>query len=794
MTMSKISSFKIDGTEVGNKVVDDLVDFVVAYDRDDQLAAYTVSEISMENKMLQPNELRFTLRRDDIARTQKNIQFALAPKLLSKTVECTILTALKGNIDADFNAIPLGEGLHKFEFKGVIVSAVIEGLNVNCVALSKDYELSLIPHCNYFIDQTLQQIVESIYTDNATRVVNPRFTDSIPYVVQYNETDYEFLVRLAKRYGEFFFFNQKHGLVFGIPPDDGCNTLKCFVDFFSVQYELNSGNPNHAFVANHYLKEGEIHATPQAYTALSSLFTYSKDASSALDAGINLFYDYPYPLPESADVTYLNNLGQIWSKSDESGFVTCRCLTYRLDLEVGSVIEFKEKAEGHDYDNGRFFVTSVHLSLDCNGSPVNEITAIGIPGGAVGSLIPPYFDVNAYPRSSAQHATVVDNVDPLKLGRVLVAFAWQMNIGFGIPDEENEKKKLPWIRIAQPYGGKNKGCYILPEIGEEVIVGFEHDNMEKPFVIGTLFNNSNPSPMTPDVEWVEAKEQNKVKNENNEVKAFRTKNGHTIEFHDTAEGDGFIRIYGNEEKKPNYDIRLSTDLVKNKDDDKTYRVAGPDDGAKDGGDISLKKNGEDNGYEVGKLRIMVQSYGGDIMLDAGDGDIIMNAANIRINTTANRTTLIGGKDILKVNGAQLSHLNSNSLVVEHDQVIKIKGKSTETFNNDKASFTAENQSITIKSNENSVVLDAKDVNVTGSNAVSVKSGSNSNMNLTPSEATLKASTVTVGVNTGTSSVQGKEVDVTGLTKAEIKCGVTSLSLSTTSASRGGKWDDSAVPK
>ena len=137
--------------------------------------------------MLQPNELRFTLRRDKVQKTQNTIQFSIVSYILSKEVVCEIKTALKG----DFDAIPAPKDIRVVNFKGTVVSAAVDGLNVNCVALSKDYELSLVPRCNYFINKTLKEIVESIYTDNATRYVSPHFQDHIPYVVQYNETDYE---------------------------------------------------------------------------------------------------------------------------------------------------------------------------------------------------------------------------------------------------------------------------------------------------------------------------------------------------------------------------------------------------------------------------------------------------------------------------------------------------------------------------------------------------------------------------------------------------------------------------
>ena len=44
------------------------------------------------------------------------------------------------------------------------------------------------------------------------------------------------------------------------------------------------------------------------------------------------------------------------------------------------------------------------------------------------------------------------------------------------------------MRVVTPYAGKGKGMHIIPEVGEEVIVGFDNGNAERPFVFGAMFN------------------------------------------------------------------------------------------------------------------------------------------------------------------------------------------------------------------------------------------------------------------------------------------------------------------
>ena len=805
MTMSRIKEFEI---------FDPNFDFNLV--GDDTVSGYSVEEISLEKKMLQPNELRFTLRRNKVERTQQTVQFSIASDILSKKVKCTVETSLKGLNQTN-------TGYRSVNFEGIIVSAAMEDLKIKCIALSKDYELSLIPHCNYFINKTLKEIVESIVPADITTYVTPSNTAKIPYVVQYNETDYDFLVRLAKRFGEFFYFDQTHGLVFGKIPDDDAVDLKRFDDFLTVQYELTSGNPNHSYVANHYQKEGILKSGLQDYgsgrDSVANLFAHSKTASTKVENdpnNITLYYDYPNLLSTENSKTTLNNAGELWSKSESASFVVCRCTTYRPDLYVGLIIRFYEPAGGVDYNNGLFMVTSTHLTLDCNGSPVNEITAIGgVVYGTDLLFIPPYVDVNAYPRSSAQRAIVVDNIDPLKMGRVRVRFAWQ-NVGknFPAPADEDENKVFPWIRIAQPYGGDKKGCYILPEIGEEVMVGFEHDNMEKPFVIGTLFHDSTQAneKQMPDEPWLEDKENHT--NGNNEVKAFRTKKGHTIEFHD-VDGDqnfGFIRIYGNEKKDgPNYDIILSTDKIqeKNGDQKEDYKAKSADEEAETGKDIKEKAD-----YQVGKLRIMVRSNGGDIMLDAGDGDIIMKAQNIRVNATGNTTSLIEGKNVVKVKGDQFIDVNNNSMVVQGKQNFVVKGEDTENYKGTVAIKSEKSVDIQVDEEvkmkaQKAINLDAKDsvemqsktlkvetlkdtaLTVHGQyelNAIKdVKVSTQSGIGLTSSsKVEVKGASVNVQAQTN-ASLKGLQVAVESEAATSVKGGT--ILLDTQAGTRKGTWTD-----
>lgn len=72
---------------------------------------------------------------------------------------------------------------------------------------------------------------------------------------------------------------------------------------------------------------------------------------------------------------------------------------------------------------------------------------------------------------------VTQNDDPDKLGRVRVKYP---TLG---DDVEGA-----WARIAAPGAGPSRGALMLPAVGDEVVVGFEHGDVRRPYVLGALWN------------------------------------------------------------------------------------------------------------------------------------------------------------------------------------------------------------------------------------------------------------------------------------------------------------------
>ncbi|TMQ07041.1 MAG: hypothetical protein E6J91_36575 [Deltaproteobacteria bacterium] len=98
----------------------------------------------------------------------------------------------------------------------------------------------------------------------------------------------------------------------------------------------------------------------------------------------------------------------------------------------------------------------------------------------------------------------------------------------------NDQETTFWARIAVPMGGPDRGTYVLPEIEDQVLVVFEHGDINRPIVIGSLWSKKQ--------EPVEVNQSGK-----NNTKLIKSRCGHRIIF-DDKEGAEKITIVDNTEK------------------------------------------------------------------------------------------------------------------------------------------------------------------------------------------------------------------------------------------------------
>lgn len=109
-------------------------------------------------------------------------------------------------------------------------------------------------------------------------------------------------------------------------------------------------------------------------------------------------------------------------------------------------------------------------------------------------------------------AIVRDNKDDSGQARVKVSYPWH-----------SKPQQSYWARVAMPMAGKHRGVYFLPEVEDEVLVAFERGDLRFPYVVGSLHNGKDPSP---------------VKNADgkNDLRVIHTRKHHKLTFDDGDKG------------------------------------------------------------------------------------------------------------------------------------------------------------------------------------------------------------------------------------------------------------------
>lgn len=88
--------------------------------------------------------------------------------------------------------------------------------------------------------------------------------------------------------------------------------------------------------------------------------------------------------------------------------------------------------------------------------------------------------------------------------------------------QRNRGTETNWIRVQSSDAGVlsdksgNRGVVFIPEIGDQVMIGFEYGNPHQPFVMGIMFHKGNANTIS------------------NDVRSITTKSGCKIVFDDNA--------------------------------------------------------------------------------------------------------------------------------------------------------------------------------------------------------------------------------------------------------------------
>lgn len=323
----------------------------------------------------------------------------------------------------------------------------------------------------------------------------------IPFSVQYNETHYNYLARMAEAYGEQFYYDGEV-LHFGkLPPQNPPLKLIYGSNVSDIRVELNAVHTKPEFYGynssqNSKLTAGETsvkHKSDLAKTAYAKSRSYIFQTKSLQVA----------PIKAITDKDVINSQqSAAGSKAVEVFTVTGNASIPFLYPGCVADLEMRKPDSSKTSYFTRIMVTETTHEVDTLGHYTGTFKAIA---SDTGFLPKPVFEM---PVAQPQIATVISNTDPQGQGRVAVKFDWQLH------DTTN------FIRMMSPDAGgtdqitQNRGYVAIPEVGDQVMVGFVHNHPDRPFVMGGMFHGGVGLGGGVD----------------NRVKSIQTRSGHRIVF------------------------------------------------------------------------------------------------------------------------------------------------------------------------------------------------------------------------------------------------------------------------
>lgn len=320
-------------------------------------------------------------------------------------------------------------------------------------------------------DRVIKEALETNKFDFRIETQNKSY---IRYSSQYCETHYNYLARLAEAYGEQFYYDG-YILHFGkLPPSEKSIQLIYGSNITDVQVELkavhtkpeyfgyNSSNHAKMLGSNDDIKHsGNLSA--KAYALNDKIFKTRSLTPTPINA--NMFLD--------VDDSQKSARG---SKAVEVFTISGKTTVPFLYIGCVADIDMRNQDSNQTSHFTTLMMTEVSHEVDARGYYTGSFEAIA---EGTGFMPKPDFVV---PKAEPQIAVVITNVDPLNQGRIQVQFDWQLN------------DTTHFIRMMSPDAGgtdlisQNRGFVAVPEIGDQVMVGFEYHNPDFPFAMGGMFH------------------------------------------------------------------------------------------------------------------------------------------------------------------------------------------------------------------------------------------------------------------------------------------------------------------
>jgi phage protein D len=498
-------TLKIDGQPAANSVLEDLLQIVV------------------EESLHLPGMFTLTIRNDYFSsRTGEN------PWLYDKTF------AIGKSIEIGFTSSPTEAAEFEVSNEEILLKGEITAIEAHfnpesqAPVIVRGYDISHRLHRGRY-NRSFQNMTD---TDVVKKIIGEAgiqagtidssggpygFGDPVGYIFQENQTNMEFLRERASRHG-FELFVQDGKLNFRKPSANTSLDLTWLKDINSFKVRVSSAEQVDSVEVRgwDYQNKQAIVSTKSSQNT-EVMTSTDQGKGKAVSTAFNgtpkmIVVNQPISKSQESDAiaqSLYNELSGEYVQADARA-------EGNPEIRPGKTIKLKDLGKY----SGKYYVTETR-HLFTGRVYTTEFSVRGLRDNDLLAVLSP--QPRLQPGQTLLIGIVSNNKDPKKWGRVRVKFPTL-----------TEEHESDWARIVAIGAGVNRGFDCLPEVNDEVLVGFEHGDIHRPFVIGGVWNGKDAPPANVDESVVGGKVR---------LRTFKTRTGHILQFVEEDKGSSKKGVY-----------------------------------------------------------------------------------------------------------------------------------------------------------------------------------------------------------------------------------------------------------
>jgi phage protein D/phage baseplate assembly protein gpV len=363
-------------------------------------------------------------------------------------------------------------------FKGQIVSLELNfgagGVELLCRGFDRSHVLIRSRRAQTFQNMTSSDIVSKLVSAAGFTPKCDPSGDAHDFIQQDNETDWDFIWRLAERVG-FEFVVEDETAYFRKPVADNPVALEWPTSLRSFSPRVTATQQVQQVtlsVLDPKTKQ-TLQSTADSPDQIARIGVERSAIAGAFDGGEMHIATEPVKSQSEGDA-----LAQALLDKLANGYIAAEGVTDGdPNIKAGAAIQVS--GIGQKYSGTYRIAAATHVlrggsTYETHFANSPSHTLLGSVGGdrSSGAGVPAF-------GSQLVLGLVTNNSDPDNLGRVRVQYP-----------ALSQEAEGTWARVLTPSAGDARGMLMLPVVGEEVLVGFENDDTTRPYVLGSLFNGS----------------------------------------------------------------------------------------------------------------------------------------------------------------------------------------------------------------------------------------------------------------------------------------------------------------